>query len=116
MEEGDATREYMDMHEENFLSSWLREDGREKDERTVDMSNENEEERGEKRRREGEKKRTTRGLLKEDVAVLLLWNPLQFLVKGEIWRVVVIFLGTPRISLRTCLIVSRRHGCCACDA
>ena len=55
MEEGDATREYMDMHEENFLSSWLREDGREKDERTVDMSNENEEERGEKRRREGEK-------------------------------------------------------------
>ena len=29
------------MHEENFLSSWLREDGREKEERTVGMSSEN---------------------------------------------------------------------------
>ena len=26
-EEGDAVREYMAMHEENVLSSWLREDG-----------------------------------------------------------------------------------------
>ena len=54
-EEGDAIGEYKAMHEENFLSSWLREDGREEEERTVDMSKENEEERGEKRRREGEK-------------------------------------------------------------
>ena len=111
MEEGDATREYMAMHEENFLSSWSREDGREKEERTVDMSNENEEERGEKRRREGEKEENETGLLKEDVTVLLLWNHLQSLVKGEIWRVVEIFLGkTSWISLRTCLVVSRMLG------
>ena len=30
MEEGDAIREYKAMYEENVLSSWLREDGREK--------------------------------------------------------------------------------------
>ena len=29
-EEGDAIREYKAMHEENFLSSWSREDGRER--------------------------------------------------------------------------------------
>ena len=46
-------------------------------------------------------------MLKEDVPVLLLWRPLTFLVKREIWTVVVIFLGkTSWISLRTCLIVS----------
>ena len=32
-EEGDATREYQAMNEENFLCSWLREDGKEKEER-----------------------------------------------------------------------------------
>ena len=52
-EEGDAIREYKAMNEEHFLSSWLREDGREKEEITVAVSNENqEEERGKKRRRE----------------------------------------------------------------
>ena len=40
------------MSKENFLSSWLREDGREKEERPVKFSNENEEERGKKRRGE----------------------------------------------------------------
>ena len=48
-EEGDAVREGKAMHEENFLSSWLREDGRERNERTVKKSDENEEERGQKR-------------------------------------------------------------------
>ena len=43
------------MHEESFLSSWLREDGREKEERTAKMSGENEEESCKKRKREGEK-------------------------------------------------------------
>ena len=37
-EEGDAVREYKATHEENVLSSWLREDGRVKEERTVEMS------------------------------------------------------------------------------
>ena len=34
-EEGDAVREYSVMHEETFLRSWSREDGREKEERTA---------------------------------------------------------------------------------
>ena len=42
-EEGDAAREYKTMHEENFLTSWLREDGREKEELTGAVSGENEE-------------------------------------------------------------------------
>ena len=32
-EESDAVREYKAMHEENFLSSWLREDEKSKEER-----------------------------------------------------------------------------------
>ena len=43
-EEGDAAREYKSMHDENFLSSWLREDGREKEERTAKVREEKEEE------------------------------------------------------------------------
>ena len=31
-EEGDVIREYKAMHEEKFLSSWLREDGKKKEE------------------------------------------------------------------------------------
>ena len=54
-EEGDAIREHKAMNEENFSSSWLREDGREKEERTAKVSEENEEERSEKRKREEEK-------------------------------------------------------------
>ena len=43
------------MHEESFLGSWLREDGREKEKRTAKVSEKNEEERGEKRKRQEEK-------------------------------------------------------------
>ena len=60
----------------------------------VEVSNENEEEMGEKRRREGEKEENeTKTIKKEDVRVLFLRKPLNFLVKGDICRVVVIFLG-----------------------
>ena len=54
-EEGDAVREYKAMHEENFLSSRLWEDVRGKKERTAKVSEKNEEERCEKRKREVEK-------------------------------------------------------------
>ena len=54
-EEGDAVREYKATHEENFLSSWLREDEREEKERTAKFSENSEEERGEKKKREEEK-------------------------------------------------------------
>ena len=52
-EEGDAVREYKATHEENFWSSWLREDERGKEERTAKVKNEGE--RDEKRKREEEK-------------------------------------------------------------
>ena len=48
-EEGDAIREYNAVHEEKFSSSWLREDGREKEERTKRRG-----ERGERREWNGE--------------------------------------------------------------
>ena len=41
-EEGDSVREYKAMHEENFLSSWLREDVRVKEERVVEAREKNE--------------------------------------------------------------------------
>ena len=52
------------VHEDNFLSSWLRTDGRKKEERKVEVSHENKEERGERRRREGEKKENETGTVK----------------------------------------------------
>ena len=42
-EESDAIGEYKAMNEEHFLISWLREDGREKEEKMVKVSNLNEE-------------------------------------------------------------------------
>ena len=68
-EEGDAVREYKAMHEENFLSSWLREDWREKEERLVKMSDENEDERGETLKREGEKEENKTGRCEGFVSV-----------------------------------------------
>ena len=49
--EGDVVREYWAMHEENFLSSWLREDGKNKEERQLEADKETKEETGKKRRR-----------------------------------------------------------------
>ena len=93
-EDGHAVREYKAMHEEHFLSSWLSEDGRKKEERTVEMNDESEEgvKRGEEK---GRKKRMERRVLKEDVTVLFLWRLLKSSVKGQIWRVVVVFLEGP---------------------
>ena len=61
-EEGDIIREYKAMHENIFLSSWLREDGKDKEERTMEIGKETKEEtgkkeeerRGERRERDGE--------------------------------------------------------------
>ena len=60
-EEGDAVRVYEGMHEENFLSSWLREYGREKEEGMVEMSNENREERGSTKEKRGGERRKLNG-------------------------------------------------------
>ena len=52
--EGDAVREYKATHEENFWSSWLREEERGTEERMA-KTEKNEEEKGDKRKREEEK-------------------------------------------------------------
>ena len=99
-------REVLPNEEENFWSKWLREDQRGKEER-MGKAERNEEERGEKRKRECETEESKRGLFKEDVRVVFQRKPFKFLVKGEIWSVVVIFLGkTLWRSLRTGLIVN----------
>ena len=54
-EEGDVTREYKAMHEENFLSSCLREEGKDKEERKKEIDKETEEVASKKRTREEEK-------------------------------------------------------------
>ena len=54
-EEGDVVREYKAMHEENVLSSWLREHGKNKEERIMEADKETKEETGKKRIREEEK-------------------------------------------------------------
>ena len=48
-------KEYKAMHEENLLSSWLKQDVRGQEERTAKVSEKSDEERGEKRKREEEK-------------------------------------------------------------
>ena len=75
-EEGDVVRECKAMHEEDFWSSWIREDERGKEERTA-KAEKNEEEKGEKRKRVEEKEENETNLLKEDVRVLFLWKPLK---------------------------------------
>ena len=56
IEVGDAVRKNRAMHEENFWSSWLREDERGKEVR-IAKAEKNEEERSEKRKREEKKER-----------------------------------------------------------
>ena len=112
MEEGHAVREHKAMNEENFLSSWLREDGREKEERMVKVSNENEEERSEKRRREGEKEENETATAKRRCEGFVSVEAFAIFSQGrDLESCGDIFLGkTSWMSLRTCLIVSRRLG------
>ena len=99
------------MHEENFLSSFLREDGKEKEGRLMERGKETNEERGKKRWREEEKEENETGTVERRCEGFVSVEALEFFVKGEIWRVVVIFPGkTSWRSLRICLVVSRRLG------
>ena len=58
-EDGDLLREYQEMHEENFLSSWLQEDveGKEEEREKMNKEAKEEESRSGKREVEGERKR-----------------------------------------------------------
>ena len=105
-EEGDVVREHKTMHEEDFWSSWLREDEKSKEERKVEAEGKGEVE-GEKRKREGEK---------EDNETVTVERRCEGLVSVEAFE---IFLSRGRCGdaemcpgktswtiLRTCLIVS----------
>ena len=54
-EEGDVITQYKAMHEENFLSSWLRKDGEDKKESKMEVDRESKEEVSKKRTTEEEK-------------------------------------------------------------
>ena len=75
-EEGDVVRECEAVHEEDFWSSWLREDEKSEEKRKAEAEGKGEEEekRGKQKRR---KKRPKRERLKDDVRVLFLWKPLK---------------------------------------
>ena len=81
------------MHEEDFWSCWLREDERGKQERKAKTERKEEErvKRGKKKQNE-ENETVTVKRMKEDVGSFCVEA---FSVKGEMWRIVVIFLGIP---------------------
>ena len=54
-EEGDVIREFKATQDENFLSSWLKEDGKNKEGKIREVDKETTEETGQKRMREEEK-------------------------------------------------------------
>ena len=66
------------MHEENFLSSWLREEGTVKEEKKTPVQ---------------EKEENETLSAKEGVSIRFLRRSLTFLVKGKMERVVVVSLG-----------------------
>ena len=102
-EEGDAVREYNAMHEENFLSSWLREDV----ERVAKASEKNEEESGEKRKREEEKEENQTVTVKRRCEGLFLWKPYNFLSQtGDVESDEDLSGEDPLMSLRAGLVVS----------
>ena len=62
------------MHEENFLSSWLREDGEDKRERHMEVDRVTEEEMGKKKRiREEEKEENETVIVKRRCVNLVSW-------------------------------------------
>ena len=58
-EEGDVVREYKAMHEEQFLSSWSREDGKDKKERNMVVDRETKEDVSKTRKREEKEENET---------------------------------------------------------
>ena len=94
------------MHEEDFWSSWPREDEKSEEERKMKLR-EKEKKRVKRGKERRSKKRTKRGRSKEDVRVLFLWKLLKLFVKGETCRVAEMFPGnTSWRRLRACLTVS----------
>ena len=91
---GDTIREYKAMHEENFLSSWLREDGKGKTRRDMEVDKEVREDAGKKGRR-------VRVKGEDESVAQHRWRPLTFSAKGK-------FRSVIRVVLT--LTVSRERG------
>ena len=72
------------MQEENFLCSWLREDGKEMKERIMEINMETREEMGKKRRREEEKEENETGSGKRRCFGFTSVEAFTSSVKGEI--------------------------------
>ena len=89
------------------MSSWSREDGREKEERTAKVSEENEEEMCEKNRREEEKEENNTERVRRICEGFCFGGGfLKSSVKVVIWRVAVVFRGICWRIFKTGLSVS----------
>ena len=76
------------MHEGNFLSSWLREDGKEKEERIMEIGKESKEEMGKKWRREEEEEENETESVKRRCVGSVSLEACDIFVKersGELW-------------------------------
>ena len=90
-EEDDVTTEYKAMHEENFLSSWLREDEKNKEERIMEVEKETREGTGKKRIREEEKEENEMVIVKRRCVNSVSTEAFEiFQVRERFRRVVVI--------------------------
>ena len=103
------------MHEENFLSSWLKDDVAEKEERRKKADKETREELSRRGKREVEEKGGRNGwLLQEGVSTLFPVVVLRSTARERI-RIVVGVLGvTFWVTLVVCLTVCLRCRRCAC--
>ena len=88
-EDGDVTKEYKSMHEENFLSSWLRKDEEDKKERTMEVDRETKEEMGKKWIRDEEKGENETVIVERRCVNPVSTEAFDISSQGEDWRVVV---------------------------
>ena len=92
-EERDGVREYKAMHEEDFWSSWPREDEKSKDERKVEAEKKGEVE-GEKRKREEEKEESETETVKRRCDVLFSVESFEiYSQEGDVRELCRCFLG-----------------------
>ena len=81
------------MQEDNFLSSWLREGGKDKKERQMEVDKENKGETGKKRIREEEKEENQTVIVKRKCVDFTSAEVFDILSQGEAWGKLRQFLG-----------------------
>ena len=105
-EEGDVDREYKAMHEENFLSSWLREDGENKGEISGEVGKETEEETGKKRIREEDREENETVIVKSRCINSVSTEAFEIFSQGEMSESGVIGTSGPVVLVVTDALVS----------